>query len=63
VQRASLKPYTSSLLASHEAIEIDTKHVFAYANRGSVCQGKKNYERAIADYDKAIQLPQFALCP
>lgn len=42
-------------------MELNPKHVLAYNNRGNAYDNLKEYDKAIEDYDKAIELdPKFA---
>ena len=40
----------------HEAIRLDPNDALAYNNRGYAWSNKKDYDKAIADYDEAIRL-------
>ncbi len=51
-----LEKYDEALLSCTKAIELDSKYAWAYYNRGSVNEGKKQNEQAAADYTKAIEL-------
>ena len=47
--------------AGTRAVEVDTKDADYYVNRGNAFADNKDYDRAIADYNKAIELdPQNA---
>src|SRR3712207_7142190 len=49
--RSTLFPYTTLFRS-----ELDPNHVAAYANRGNSYNEKSEYDRAIADYTRAIEL-------
>ena len=45
----------------NEAIRLDPKIAVAYSNRGAAWWGKKEYDKAIGDYNEAIRLdPKYA---
>ena len=45
-----------ALKAFSDAIEVEPKNSAGYVNRGVVYTSQKNYEKAIADLNKAIEL-------
>jgi len=58
---SELERYSAAVDAYSEAIRIKP-NLFAYNNRGTVWYGLKEYEKAIADYNQAINLDsEFAL--
>ncbi|KAM3103595.1 tetratricopeptide repeat protein, partial [Phormidesmis sp. 146-12] len=45
-----------AIAAYNQAIHLDPKYAVAYANRGEFYFKKQQYDRALADIDRAIKL-------
>jgi tetratricopeptide (TPR) repeat protein len=61
VELQELGRYVEAIKAYDEAIQLGSKSIAAYNNRGAAYGALKQYERAIPDFDRAIQLdPKYA---
>ena len=47
---------TAPLADYEQALKLDPKYALAYLNRGLLWHARKDYDRAIADFDQAIRL-------